>query len=146
MTRLVTALFLIVGSALMQGAAAQETVVKALNRSGGEFFVFAPDVVRIASGGMVNFVAADIGHEVHSVPGMIPEGAEPFELKMNQSAKVVFTVPGIYVIACRPHMAMGMVGLVVVGDSVNLNKIDPNSLPGKGKAKLATLLQSLKRD
>jgi hypothetical protein len=40
---------------------------------------------------------------------MIPEGAQPFDAKISQDIKVTFTVPGVYVIACKPHTAMGMV-------------------------------------
>jgi hypothetical protein len=35
---------------------------------------------------------------------------------------------------------MGMVGVVVVGDPVNINKIDPSGLLPKAKAKIQTLL------
>jgi pseudoazurin len=80
------------------------------------------------------------------VPGMIPEGAESFDSKMSQDIKVVFTVPGVYVIACKPHMALGMVGLVVVGNPVNLDKIDPKIFPGKARIKLASLLETLKKN
>jgi hypothetical protein len=35
---------------------------------------------------------------------------------------------------------MGMVGVVVVGDPVNIDKIDPSALPAKARAKIQTLL------
>ena len=116
--------------------------MKSLNPSSTGFFVFSPDFVRIKPGDAINFVAADKGHEVHSVPGMIPEEAQPFDAKMSQDIKVTFTVPGVYVIACKPHTAMGM---VVVGDPTNIDKIDPSTLPGKASAKLDTLLEPLKK-
>ncbi len=127
-------------------ASAKDIDVRMLNRgSGGAFFVFAPEVVHVAPGDTVNFVATDKGHEVHSVPDMIPVGAQPFEGKLNQDAKVTFTVPGVYVIACKPHTPMGMIGIVVVGDPVNLDKINPAPLPGKAKARLESLLATLKK-
>jgi pseudoazurin len=122
-------------------ALAKEIEVKTLNRGpSGAFFVFAPEVVRIEPGDSINFVAADKGHEVHSVPGMIPQGAQPFEGRMNQDVKVIFAVPGVYVVACRPHTPMGMVALIVVGEPVNLDKIDPGALTGKARSKLESLL------
>ena len=127
------------------GALAKDFEVRTLNRGPvGIFFVFAPEVVRIAPGDTVDFVAVDKGHEVHSVPGMIPAGAPPFEGRMNEDAKVTFTQPGIYVVACKPHTPMGMVGIVVVGDPVNIDKIDPGALPGRAKAKLESLLATLR--
>ena len=104
-----------------------------------------PRFVRIKPGDAINFVAADKGHEVHSVPGMIPEEAQPFDAKISHDIKVTFTVPGVYVIACKPHTAMGMVGVIVVGDPTNIDKIDPSTLPGKASAKLDTLLEPLKK-
>ena len=74
---------------------------------------------------------------------MIPDGATAFDSAMNEDIKVTFTVPGVYVIACRPHLAMGMVALVVVGQPGKLDGIIPDSLPGKAKSKLAALLQSV---
>jgi hypothetical protein len=62
---------------------------------------------------------------------------------MSQDFKATFTVPGVYVIACIPHMFMGMIGVVLVGDPINIDKLDPSSLPGKARAKLETLLEPL---
>jgi pseudoazurin len=126
-------------------ALAGEIEVKALNRGpSGAVFVFAPELVRIEPGDSINFVATDKGHEVHSVPGMIPEGAPLFEGGMNQDLKVSFTVPGVHVVACRPHTAMAMVAIIVVREPVNLGRIDPGTLAGKARGKLEGLLASLK--
>ena len=84
--------------------------MKTLNCGATGFFVFAPEVVHITPAKPSTSSPVDKGHDVHSVPGMIPEGAEPFDAKMSQNIKVMFTVPGVYVVACKPHTAMGMVG------------------------------------
>jgi len=34
------------------------------------------------------------------------------------------------VIVCKPHAAFGMVAVIVVGDPVNIDKLDPSALPG----------------
>jgi pseudoazurin len=135
----------LVGTAGSPQVFAKEFEVRTLNRGpAGGFFVFAPDVVRIDPGDSVSFIATDKGHEVHAVPGLIPAGAPLFEGAMNQDVKVTFTVPGVYVVACKPHTPMGMVAVIVVGDPVNLDKIDPSALPGKARSKLEGLLASLK--
>ena len=143
MNRSATAIILILLCALSHQALGDEIEVKSLNRSLTGFFAFSPDIVRIKPGDTINFVATDKGHQVYSVPGMITEGAQPFDAKMSQDIKATFTVPGIYVIACRPHMFMGMIGVVIVGDPINIDKLDSSSLSGKARAKLETLLEPL---
>ena len=145
MNRSATAIILILLCALSHQVLGDEIEVKSLNRSSTGFFAFSPDFVGIKPGDTINFVATDKGHQVYSVPGMIPEGAQPFDAKMSQDIKATFTVPGIYVIACRPHMTMGMIGVVLVGDPINIDKLDPSSLPDKARTKLETLLGPLKK-
>lgn len=125
-------------------ACADELQVMELNRGPTGFFVFAPELVRTKPGDTVDFIASDKGHDVHSVNGMIPDGAQPIDGKTNQDTKVTFSQPGVYVFACKLHTVMGMVGIVVVGDPVNIDRIDPSSLPAKAKAKIQTLLDQIK--
>ena len=126
-------------------AMSEEFQVKALNRGPGGLFVFDPELVRIGPGDTVAFIAADKGHEVHTVTGMIPAGASSFDARMSENATVTFTEPGVYVIVCKPHAALGMVAVIVVGDPVNIDKLDPSALPGKAKVKLQGLLEQIKR-
>jgi pseudoazurin len=133
------------GCFLSLPAMSEEFQVKELNRGPGGVFVFEPELVRIRPGDTIAFIAADKGHEVHTVSGMIPAGAASFDARMNEDATVTFTEPGVYVIACKPHVALGMVAVIVVGDPVNIDKIDPSALPGKAKAKLQSLLEQIKR-
>ncbi len=94
MIKTTTAIILSLVCAVSYQSLGDEIEVKSLNRSSTGFFVFSPDFVRIKPGDAINFVAADKGHEVHSVPGMIPEEAQPFDAKISQDIKVTFTVPG----------------------------------------------------
>ena len=83
--------------------------------------------MRIKPGDTIDFVASDKGHDVHSVNGMIPDGAQPIDGKTNQDTKVTLSQPGVYVIACKLHTVMGMVGVVVVGDPVkSIRSIRPD--------------------
>jgi pseudoazurin len=79
------------------------------------------------------------------VNGMIPDGAPHIDGKTNQNTKVTFSQPGVYVFACKLHTVMGMVGVAVVGDPVNIDKIDPSALPPKAKAKVQTLLEEIRK-
>jgi len=118
--------------------------VKELNRGDKGMFVFAPDLVRIHAGDSVTFKATDSGHSVESIAGMIPTGATPFQSKMNQDMKVTFDKPGVYAFECKPHAGMGMVGLVVVDNPVNVDSIDPSKMPNKAKQHLKELLDQVR--
>jgi len=120
-------------------ALGDEFEVKPLNRSSTGSFVFSPEFVWIKPGDAVDFVATDKGHQVYSVPGMIPDRAQPLDAKMSQDIKATFAVPGVYVIACRPQMFMGMISIVLVGDSINIDKLDPSSLTASARTKLELL-------
>ena len=127
-------------------AYADELQVKELNRGPTGFFVFAPELVRIKPGDTIDFIASDRGHDVHSVNGMIPAGAQPIDGKTNQDTKVTLSQPGVYVVACKVHTVMGMVGVVVVGDPVNIDKIDPSGLPPRARAKVRALLDQIRNN
>lgn len=124
---------------LLAGAAsAAEHEVKMLNKGAQGVMVFEPQVLAIAPGDTVKFVAADKGHNAESLAGMIPEGAEPFKGKMNQDVTIAFDKPGVYGYQCKPHYTMGMVGLVVVGDAApNLDQAKAVVHKGKAKDRMA---------
>jgi pseudoazurin len=124
--------FLVAGAMAMPATAAEHQV-KMLNKGAEGMMVFEPAFLKIAPGDTVRFVAADKGHNVLSVEGMSPEGAAPFQGKMNEDITVTFDKPGAYGFECKPHYGMGMVGLVIVGDPVNL--AEAKAVPQKGKAK-----------
>jgi pseudoazurin len=141
-TRLAFALGL--GLALAAGAAnAAEHQVKMLNRGAKGMMVFEPDLIKIAPGDTVTFVAVNPGHDARSIKGMIPEGAEPFEGKISKDVSVTFTQPGVYGVECRPHYAMGMVAAVVVGDPVNLDAAKAVKQPPMAKKKFDKILGGL---
>ena len=144
MLKTASAIVLAAACSLSFTACADEIQVKELNRGSTGFFAFAPELVRIKSGDTIDFIASDRGHDVHSVNGMIPDGAQPIDGKTNQDTKVTLSQPGVYVIACKVHTLMGMVGVVVVGDPVNIDKIDPSGLPPRARAKIQTLLERIR--
>lgn len=116
-----TVLTLALCAAFAAPAVAADHQVKMLNKGAKGLMVFEPDVVRVAPGDSVTFVAANPGHDARSIPGMLPEGAKPFAGAIGKDVRVTFTVPGVYGVECRPHYAMGMVAAVIVGDPVNLD-------------------------
>lgn len=125
---------------------ATELTVNTLNMSPTGLFQFDPNFLRIKPGDTVHFVAKDKGHDVISIPGMIPDGAQPFKGEMNKDLTVTFTKEGVYGIECQPHYGMGMVALVVVGDpSSNLEKAKAVNQPGKAKQAFAKLFEEISK-
>lgn len=125
---------------------AADIEIKMLNKgSNGEAMVFEPASIKANVGDVVTFVPVDKGHDAASMKGMIPVGAEEFIGKMNQEVKVTLEKEGAYVIKCAPHMGMGMVALVVVGERVpaNLDAIKTGKLPKKARERLDAQISEL---
>ena len=79
-------------------------------------YVFAPPVLQVAPGDTVKFLATDPGHNAQTYDDLIPEGAEGFRGRINEEIEVTLTTEGTYAYNCLPHQALGMVGLILVGD------------------------------
>lgn len=126
-------------------ALAAEHEVHMLNKgANGDAMVFEPALIRVAAGDTVKFVPTDKGHNAETIRGMIPEGAEPFKGAVGKEVEVTFTVPGVYGIKCLPHLAMGMVALVVVDDpSANLEEAKAVKNPPKAKERFDAMFAEL---
>jgi plastocyanin len=91
-------------SLVIAGAAgAAEFEVKMLSQGVKGAMVFEPDLLRIAPGDTVHFVPTQPDHDVSSIRGMLPEGAEPFKGELDTVLTVTFTVEGVYGYKCNPH-------------------------------------------
>jgi len=123
--------------ALALPAAAADFEVHMLNKGAEGTMVFEPAFVKVAPGDTVTFIPTDKGHNVETIKDMIPDGAEAFKSKMNETYKVTFDKPGAYGVKCSPHVGMGMVGFVVVGDApANLDAVKTGKLPKKARERL----------
>ena len=113
-------------------AFAADYEVQMLNKGAAGAMVFEPAFVQIQPGDTVTFVPTDKSHNVESIKDMLPEGVEPFKSKVNEAFTMTFDVPGSYGIKCTPHFAMGMIGLIVVGDQpANLEAVKAVKVPKK---------------
>lgn len=128
--------------AMLSGAHAAEHEVQMLNKGPeGQPMQFDPAFLKIEPGDTVKFVATDRGHNAETILEMVPEGAETWKGKINEEITVTFNEEGIYGYKCMPHFAMGMVGIIQVGDDVsNLNSAETAKLPGRAKARMAELI------
>jgi pseudoazurin len=104
-------------AAMASYATAADFEVHLLNKGKDGMMVFEPGLTKIAKGDTVTFVPTDKGHNVETYKDLLPTGAKPFKGKPSEATKITFDVEGAYVVKCAPHMPMGMVGLIVVGDA-----------------------------
>ena len=123
--------------ALALPAAAADFEVHMLNKGAEGAMVFEPAFVKVAPGDTITFIPTDKGHNVETIKGMIPEGAEAFKSKINENFKVTFDKAGAYGVKCTPHVGMGMVGVVIVGDApANLDAVKTGKLPKKARERM----------
>ena len=97
--------------------------VKMLNSGADGIMVVEPAVIKISKGDTVNFVATDMSHNSASLDGMIPAGADSWNGALSQDISITFTEEGVYVYQCTPHAMMAMVGVIQVGEAVNLDAV-----------------------
>jgi pseudoazurin len=125
-------------------AFAADYEVHMLNKGEAGAMVFEPAYVQVQPGDTVTFIPTDKGHNVETIKDMLPDGAEPFKSKMNETFTVAFDIPGVYGIKCTPHFAMGMVGMIFVGDeNANLDAVKAVKVPKKVGDRFAEIYAAL---
>ena len=113
-----------------------------LNKLGKERMVFSKKIISIELNDDLLWKSVDKGHNVQFI-GM-PDGAKKYKSKISKDASYKFEKPGIYLYQCTPHKAMGMIGIIVVGnDKSNLEAIKKVKVYGKSKKTLKNLLKKL---
>jgi len=132
--------------ALSTPAFAADTTVEMLNkRDDGAKMVYSEDITRIDVGDTITWVPTAKGHNVEFVAG--PDGWDaPNKSKLSKEVAITFDTPGVYVYVCTPHATMGMIAVVIVGDTdpkVVKDRLKDVKVKGKSKKKLADLLGQL---
>lgn len=128
-------------------AAAGELRMEMRNQSGSERFVYEPDFIRVSPGDTVVFVPIDKGHNAVSIEGFGPGGGQPINVGFNKEVAVTFDKPGIYGVKCTPHVGLGMVGIIVVGEVEvpEAARASIAKLPPKARQRLELLLGQVGR-
>lgn len=106
--------------------------------------VFSEEVIRVAPGATVTWLATDKGHNVQFVDG--PDGVELApKSAVNKDVTFTLTEPGVYVYVCTPHATMGMIGIVIVGEATEetITMITDAKIRGASKKKFEALLEEL---
>jgi pseudoazurin len=88
---------------------------------------YSLEIAYIDAGDTIEWLPKNEGHNVEFLAG--PKMNElPNNSKMNEYHSVLFKTPGVYLYGCTPHLNMGMLGLIIVGNDFHnlkeLNKIE----------------------
>ena len=105
---------------LSQGS---EDTIKMLNSGEGGQMIFEPAVIKVSKGDTIHFKAVDASHNSATIEGMIPAGAKEWNGQMNMDISVTLDTEGVYVYQCDPHVMMAMIGVIQVGEAVNMNEV-----------------------
>ena len=117
-------------------------IIEMLNKRGKEKMLYGQDVAKIDVGQTITWTPDSKGHNVQFVS--VPDGVEKVKSKLSKEFSYTFEQEGIYLYVCTPHASMGMIGVVVVGESdVNLDEVLDYKFRGKSKKKFKKILKSL---
>lgn len=84
---------------------------------------FEPALLFIEPGETVRFVMGGKTFASRVIAGMVPDGAAGWWGQVGEDVEIAFTEPGVYGHKCGAAYALGLVGLIVVGDpGVNLQE------------------------
>ena len=121
---------------------AKTVEIEMLNKLGKDRMLYSVKIAKVNLNDKIVWKSSSKGHNVEFVA--MHEGVKKYKSKINKDATYEFKIPGIYLYQCTPHKAMGMIGIVVVGDDKsNLNKIKKVKMRGKSKKVLKELLKEL---
>ena len=117
-------------------------IIEMLNKRGKEKMLYGQDVARVEVGQTITWTPDSKGHNVQFVS--VPEGVEKVKSKLSKEFSYTFEQEGAYLYVCTPHASMGMIGVVVVGDSdINLDEVLDYKFRGKSKKKFKKIAKSL---
>ena len=140
-------LVIMMSTMLLSAAHSEEVVeptlvIEMLNKRDKEKMLYSDELVRVNVGDTISWVPTSKGHNVQFVS--VPEGVEKIKSKLSKEVSYTFETEGVYLYLCTPHAGMGMIGLVIVGDSLeNLDSVKKHKLMGKAKKKFKKLLKNI---
>ena len=105
---------------------------------------YSLEIIHINVGDSVEWLPTNEGHNVEFI--MTPTMASlPENSKMNEPYSMTFQEAGIYVYGCTPHLNIGMIGLIVVGnDFHNIEDINELKLSPVANSVLERLAKKAK--
>ena len=117
-------------------------IIEMLNKRGKDKMLYGQDVAKIDVGQTITWTPDSKGHNVQFIS--VPDGVEKVKSKLSKEFSYTFEQEGVYLYVCTPHASMGMIGMVIVGESdVNLDEVLDYKFRGKSKKKFKKIVKSL---
>ena len=132
---------LMLAAMLVATVLAKQAMAEVIQIEFTQFDTFSIEVANIGVGDTVEWLPKNKGHNVEFLAG--PDMADlPPKSNMNELYSVLFERPGVYLYGCTPHLNVGMLGLIVVGNDLhNIDEIGSTNLPNVAKSVLMSLIQ-----
>ena len=132
---------LVLAAMLMAALMAKRAMAEVIQIEFTQFDTFSIEVANIDVGDTVEWLPKNKGHNVEFLAG--PDMADlPPKSNMNEFHSVRFEKQGVYLYGCSPHLNMGMLGLIVVGNDLhNINDIENTDLSNVAKSVLMSLIR-----
>ncbi|WP_182086520.1 pseudoazurin [Aureimonas sp. ME7] len=121
-------------------ARAETVEVRMLTRGEHGSMVFEPDFVALRPGDTIRFRVGQRSHNAAAIETMGPAGAPRFKGRIDEEVEVAFDRPGFYGVKCSPHLGMGMVMVVRVGEAELPPDFADETLPARAKARFREIL------
>ncbi|MCC4273197.1 pseudoazurin [Marinomonas communis] len=103
-------------------ASAKDWQIQMLNYGDAGSMVFEPSYVHAQVGDTVTFVPTQSGHNAKSY--VVPEQAKQWTSPLNETYTLPLSQEGIHLYYCPPHLMMGMIGVIQVGNASNIDVIE----------------------
>ena len=132
---------LVLAAMLMATVMAKQAMAEVIQIEFTQFDTFSIEVANIGVSDTVEWLPKNKGHNVEFLAG--PDMADlPPKSNMNEFHSVRFDKQGVYLYGCTPHLNMGMLGLVLVGNDLhNIAEIGNIDLPNVAKSVLMSLIR-----
>ena len=133
---------LMLAAMLVATVLAKQTMAEVIQIEFTQFDTFSIEVANIGVGDTIEWLPKNKGHNVEFLAGPDMAGLPP-KSNINEFHSVLFERPGVYLYGCSPHLNMGMLGLIVVGNDLhNINEIGNTDLPNVAKSVLMSLIRN----
>ncbi len=86
----------------------------------GGMLTFEPSFVKASVNDTIIFIPTNKGHNSSSL--LVPDNAKTWKGPFDVEFRVKLEKEGVYLYACDAHKPMGMVGVVQVGNPVNMEE------------------------
>ena len=132
---------LVLSTILVTTAMSKHAIAEVFQVEFTQFDTFSIEVLNIDVGDTVEWLPKNKGHNVEFLAG--PDMADlPPKSNINEFHSALFERPGVYLYGCTPHLNLGMLGLVIVGNDLhNINEIGNTDLPNVAKSVLMSLIR-----